>query len=102
MKAEEQPPVLAATHILYDDDHATLCYESGVEVMFSREELARLLAVKRRPRTSAWVAQHGFEPLPRLLADYGFNQRVAYADVHGDAAALAAFGEGAWLKSRRR
>jgi hypothetical protein len=94
----KQPTVLSAMSITHTDDTSTLHYEDNLSCEFSREELARLLEIKRRPSRPA---SHEREIIPLEPCDFSPTQKRYYAEIHGDALAYALFGHGPWLKSEQ-
>jgi hypothetical protein len=93
-----EPGVLSAASITHTDDTSTLHYTDGLSCEFSRDEFSRLLAVKRRV-TRPTSYEREFIPLDP--ADFSATQKRYYAEIHGDALALALFGHGTWLKSEQ-
>jgi hypothetical protein len=90
--------VLFASGVTHTDDSSTLHYPDGLSCEFSRGELARLLAVKRRVTRPTGYER---ELIPLDPADFSATQKRYYAEIHGDALALALFGHGTWLKSEQ-
>ena len=94
-----EEPVLNAATILYTDDEATLHYANGIEVEFSRAQLAKILEIKRRPVEERIKGKHdGLQRIPTNTDDFSLSQRRCYAEVHGDAIAEELWGDGPWLR----
>ena len=78
----------------------TIYYPSGLECTLTREELQRLRAVAKRPR-SPWERPQGPRSLPLLWKDFTHTQKSLFADVAGDTAAVNRFGDGPWTWKER-
>ena len=71
------------------------------EMGFSSLEIARVQAIKSRPRSHQGM-RSDILPVPRLFSQYNRLQKHCYSEVFGEAAAEAIFGKGPWLRSWRR
>ena len=69
-----------------------------IEMGFSTLEIARVKAVRDRPRGQG--SRVDLFALPKLFGDYNSFHKRCYAEVFGDAAATVIFGRGPWLVSK--
>jgi hypothetical protein len=71
-----------------------------VEMGFSSVEIAKVQALRSRPRGQG--QRNDRFVIPKLFSDYNSFHKSCYADVFGDAAAEVIFGRGPWLAKERR